>query len=129
MISHDKISDQNTTTRRMNDLINRLSLDEQRILAKLINNWENRDQRTHPRTQCSIVTDYAMNKQSHRALIRNISLGGAFIESAKLSPLNTYILQSFFFPNFEIPIHSKSKIVWRNPHGFGVQFEILDDKG
>ena len=129
MISPDKTNYQHTITQRMNDLFNKLSIDERRILAKLINNWENRDQRTHPRTQCSIVTDYAMNKQSHRALIRNISLGGAFIESDKLSPLNTHILQSFFFPNFEIPIHSKSKIVWRNPHGFGVQFEILEDKG
>lgn len=124
MISPDNAN----IARRMNDLFNKLSIDEQRVLAKLVNNWDKRDQRHHPRQQCSIITDYVMNEQPHRAMIRNISLGGAFVESDKSSSVNSIISQSFFFPNFEIPIHCKSKIVWCGHHGFGVQFDTLDDK-
>ena len=58
--------------------------------------------------------------------IRNVSLGGAFIESRHTFPVDLVVSQSFFFPNFEIPIRSNSKIVWADSHGFGVQFEILD---
>ena len=67
-----------------------------------------------------------VDNQIHKNLIKNISLSGAFIESRHSFPVDLVIPQSFFFPNFEIPIRSNSKIVWTDAHGLGVQFEILD---
>ena len=125
MASSLKSFDERSATRRMSELINNLSIDETRILARLLNDWQKKDQRKHPRTPCSIITEYMMHGQVHKDLIKNISLGGAFIESRNTIPLNLVISQSFFFPNFEIPIRSNSKIVWTAPKGFGVQFEIL----
>ena len=128
MASSLKPFDERSATRRMSELINNLSIDETRILARLLNDWQKKDQRRHPRTACSIITEYMVHGQLHKDLIKNISLGGAFIESRNAIPLNLVISQSFFFPNFEIPIRSNSKIVWTAPHGFGVQFEILGDQ-
>jgi hypothetical protein len=125
MASSLKPFDERSAIRRMSELINNLSIDERRILARLLNNWQNKDQRRHPRTPCSIITEYMVDNQVHKDLIKNISLGGAFIESQYAIPLNLVISQSFFFPNFEVPIRSNSKIVWTAPNGFGVQFEIL----
>ena len=128
MASSLKSFDERSATRRMSELINNLSIDETRILARLLNDWQKKDQRRHPRTPCSIITEYMVHGQVYKDLIKNISLGGAFIESRNAIPLNLVISQSFFFPNFEIPIRSNSKIVWTAPNGFGVQFEILGDQ-
>lgn len=118
--------DKRSANQRLSELIDNLTIDEIRILTRLLNNWEKRDQRRHPRTPCSIITEYMVGDQAHKDIIRNISLGGAFIESGHLFPVNLKISQSFFFPNFEIPIRSKSKIIWTGSNGFGVQFNILE---
>ena len=128
MVSSDKQFDNPAATKRMADLVNHLSIEEQRILARLLNDWEKRDQRLHPRIPCAIVTEYRASSRSYKDTIKNISLGGAFIESKNGLPVNLEINQRFFFPNFEIPIRSNSKIVWTAPIGFGVQFEIVEDQ-
>jgi hypothetical protein len=128
MISSKKPFDINAATQRLSELVNNLSIEEQRILAGLLNNWEKRDQRRHPRIPCSIITEYRALDQLYRDIIKNISLGGAYIESEAHLPVNVEINQSFFFPNFEIPIQSKSKVVWTASNGFGVQFEMLESR-
>ena len=111
---------------RLSELLNNLTLDEQRMLARLLNDWNDREQREEQRIECSIVTEYIVHNRPHRAKIRNISLGGAFIESQDSLRVNQEISQSFFVPNFEIPIRTKSRIVWTGADGFGVQFQILE---
>ena len=128
MVSSDNKFDNHATSQRMSDLANNLSIEEQRILARLLNNWDKRDQRLHPRIPCAIVTEYRALNRSYKDTIKNISLGGAFIESTNHLPVNLEINQQFFFPNFEIPIRSNSKIIWSAPIGFGVQFEIVEEK-
>ena len=114
-------------TCRMRKLVEKLSIEEQRILARLLNDWKPRDQRNHPRIACSIITEYRALDQIHKDTIKNISLGGAYIDSTHRFALNLEIYQSFFIPNFEIPIQTKSKIIWADPNGFGVQFEKTED--
>ena len=127
MISSNKHFSKHAVKKRMSDLVNNLSIEEQRVLARLLNNWEKRDQRLHPRIPCAIVTEYHALNRLYKDAIKNISLGGAFIESTSHLPVNLEINQQFFFPNFEIPIRSNSKIIWATPNGFGVQFEIVEE--
>jgi hypothetical protein len=128
MISSDKYFGNHGANKRMSDLVKTLSIEEQRILARLLNNWEERDQRLYPRIPCAIVTEYHALNRLYKDTIKNISLGGAYIESTNHLPVNLEINQQFFFPNFEIPIRSNSKIVWVAPNGFGVQFEIVEER-
>jgi len=128
MVSSDKYDDHHAATASMSELVEKLSLEEQRILARLLNNWEKRDQRSHPRIPCTIITEYRALNRSYKDTIKNISLSGAFIESSNRFPVNLEISQRFFFPNFEIPIRSHSKIAWVASFGFGVQFEIIEDR-
>ena len=127
MISSDKYYDNHAATKRMSDLVEKLSIEEQRILTRMLNNWDKRDQRSHPRIPCTIITEYLALNRSYKDTIKNISLNGAFIESTNRFPVNLDINQRFFFPNFEIPIRSHSKIAWTASFGFGVQFEIVED--
>jgi hypothetical protein len=109
----------------LSQILDNLSIDDQRVLSRLLNRWEKRDQREHPRMPCRIITEYMVNDQDRKGVIRNISQDGAFIESRHELAVNQHIAQSFFFPNFEIPIRSNSKIVWVASRGFGVQFDFL----
>ena len=114
-----------TNDLHLSQLLDNLSIDDQRMLSRLLNSWEKRDQRKHPRMPCSIITEYVFNEQDYKGVMRNISLDGAFIVSRHELAVNQQIAQSFFFPNFEIPIRSNSKIVWVAAEGFGVQFEFV----
>ncbi len=110
-------------SRHLNQLIDHLTIDDQRMLARILNNWDDRDQRKQPRTPCSIITEYTVNNRLHKGTMENISPGGAYIANQPLFPVNQEISQSFFIPNFEIPIRSMSKIIWVGSDGFGVQFK------
>jgi len=110
----------------LSQLVDNLTPDNQRFLSRLLNDWEKRDQRQNPRTPCSIITEYTVNSQAHKGTMQNISLDGAYIASRDVFPVNQEIFQSFFFPNFEIPIRSNSKIIWTGSTGFGVRFEFVE---
>jgi len=110
-------------SRHLTQLIDNLTIDDQRMLARILDNWDDRDQRKQPRTECSIITEYTVDNQLHKGTMKNISPGGAYIENQPLFPVSQEISQSFFIPNFEIPIRSKSQIVWVGSNGFGVQFK------
>ena len=109
----------------LSQFLDNLSIDDQRVLSRLLNSWEKRDQRTHPRTPCRIITEYIVDDQNYKGVMRNISQDGACIESRHELAVNQQIAQSFFFPNFEIPIRSNSKIVWAASKGFGVRFDFV----
>ena len=109
----------------LSQFLDNLSIEDQRMLSRLLNSWEKRDQRKNPRMPCRIITEFFVNDQEYKGVMRNISLDGAFIESRHELAVNQHIAQSFFFPNFEIPIRSNSKIVWTASRGFGVQFDFV----
>ena len=110
-------------SRHLNQLVDHLTIDDQRMLARILNNWDDRDQRKQPRTPCSIITEYTVDNRLHKGTMENISPGGAYIANQPLFPVNQEISQSFFIPNFEIPIRSRSKVIWIGSDGFGVQFK------
>ena len=112
----------------LSQFLDNLSIDDQRVLSRLLNSWEKRDQRRQPRMPCTIITKYSVNDMDCKGVMRNISLDGAFIEGQHELAVNQRIAQSFFFPNFEIPIRSNSKIMWIEPEGFGVQFEFVQSE-
>ena len=110
-------------SRHLTQLLDHLTIDDQRMLARILNNWDDRDQRKQPRTPCSIITEYTVDSRFHKGTMINISPGGAYIADQPLFAVNQEISQSFFIPNFEIPIRSMSKIIWIGTDGFGVQFK------
>jgi hypothetical protein len=112
-------------SRRISRFIETLTIDDQRALSRLLNRWGKKDQRQTPREKCSIITEYIVGERHYKGLIKNISPNGAYIKSQDVFAVSKVIHQSFFFPNFEIPIRSNSKIVWIGSDGFGVQFDSL----
>ena len=110
---------------RLSRFVDNLSREDQRTLSRLLKSREKKDKRQHARERCSIITDYMVDNHNYKGIMQNISPSGAYIASRHMFPVNQVIFQSFFFPNFEIPIRSHSKIVWVGSDGFGVQFDSL----
>ena len=123
MASSNGIFNSPTESRHLTQLIDNLTIDDQRMLARILNNWDDRDQRKQPRAPCSIITEYTVANRLHKGTMEDISPGGAYIANQPLFPVSEEISQSFFIPNFEIPIRCMSKIIWIGSNGFGVQFK------
>lgn len=109
----------------MKNLIKGLTPDEQRSLSKLLQKWDQREERKHERFRCSLMTDYEMAGEVHREMMTNICVGGAYIEGQNPPAAGQRFLQTFHIPNSEIPIRSKSRVIWISKSGFGVEFSIL----
>ena len=43
--------------KRLSHFVDNLTIDEVRVLARLLSNWQKRDQRRHPRTPCSLIPE------------------------------------------------------------------------
>src|SRR5512137_984541 len=79
----------------------------------------------HGPDQQTLMTQYSVN----------ISIGGLFLESAKILPVDSLLHVEFMLPGKSNPISCKAKVAWTNepnalkkptfPPGMGLQFLTL----
>ena len=114
---------------RLTDLLKEISAyldnaseeERQRILISLEEMWE-RGRRQHPRKPCSIPVTCAAEDRVIKDFIKNISAGGAFIETSVAFSPGEHITLMFSSTEQEEPIKISGRIVWRVPEGIGVKF-------
>jgi Tfp pilus assembly protein PilZ len=94
---------------------------QQRILIALEELWE-RDRRQHPRKPCSIPVTCSTADRVMKNFIKNISAGGAFIETSVPFSPGEHITLMLSATEQEEPIKITGRIVWRVPEGIGVKF-------
>lgn len=97
MLPSDDNLDSRCESQRLSQLVDTLTIDDQRALSRILKSWEKRDQRKTPREKCRIITEYILDNRQYKGMIRNISPYGAYIESRNKVALNQVIYQSFFF--------------------------------
>lgn len=83
------------------------------------------DLRRFPRFSCMVAVDYDINDWSCQNFVRNISLGGAYIETQDPIALGEIIQMNFSSANLRNHLSVSGKVVRRDANGFGVQFESL----
>ena len=105
--------------------IDNLSAEQkQRALSELEELLE-QDRRENPRIPCSIPVTCETEHRVFEDFIRDISAGGAFVEtSAAFSPGETISL-TFSSPKLDEPIKITGQIVWKARKGIGVKFATL----
>jgi Tfp pilus assembly protein PilZ len=86
--------------------------------VEVLQSWRHTDRRKAPRKPCSLTVHYAIEDQVMTQIIKNISTGGAFIET--FAPLS--VGQEITMTIWEEPIETTGKIVWTGPRGVGVEF-------
>ncbi|MFY9944185.1 MAG: PilZ domain-containing protein [Desulfobacterales bacterium] len=87
---------------------------------------QGRDLRRFPRFNCMVAVDYDINDWSCQNFVRNISLGGAYIETQDPITLGEIIQMNFSSANLRNHLSVSGKVVRRDANGFGVQFESLN---
>lgn len=106
------------------------------------------EKRKYARKDCFTLADYAVRGRVYRDFIRNISDGGAYIESGKAVPVGQEITLTFSKPVFVVPaktspegqpifitfnepvsvvpVKKSGRVAWAGPEGFGVQFNAVE---
>ena len=78
--------------------------------------------RKFPRATANTVVDFALGDYYSQNFMRNISMGGVFIEGCIPQPVGYDITLIFIFPINKKPVKATGKVVWKDTQGFGVKF-------
>lgn len=81
-----------------------------------------RERRKHPRKPCRLPVDGLSGDSLFKGFVKNISLGGVFMETPVAFALDEEIVLRLAPPQSEEQIKVVGKIVWKDPDGVGVAF-------
>ncbi len=88
---------------------------------------KDKGQRKHVRKLVHTPVRYTNRAGLSSGVIRDISLGGAFIMPRGALTLGKNLSISFFPSNFEKTVWIKGDVVRVTPEGFGVRFTSIDE--
>ena len=94
---------------------------QQRLLGSL-EELAQPEQRRHPRRPSLIQVTL---DGVHPGVATNMSLGGAFIQTASSFTIGRQISVDFLLHNSDEPRRMTGEVVWRSPEGVGVKFTRL----
>jgi hypothetical protein len=86
-----------------------------------------KDRRQHVRKFVNAPVRYKYRNGLSSGVIRDMSLGGAFILSRRPFTLGKNSSVSFFLSNFEKTVWITGDVVRVPPEGFGVRFTSIDE--
>lgn len=114
-------------TDQLVQLINTMSEDQQLILLTYLNSkeWQTRGKRKYFRKDL-IPTGYPDKNITESFAIRNISIGGVFVETDQTLQIGQEISLDFKFSKLTDPVRITGKVVRCEEDGVGVQFEFQD---
>jgi len=121
-------ADESSVTARLKELlrdispfIDNASEDQKQRLLSVLEESLPIDRRRDTRKPCSIAVTCATYRV-FTDFIKNISPGGAFIETSAPCLPGEHLTMMFSLPDQEEPVKITGKIVWRAPEGVGVKF-------
>jgi len=106
---------------RLTRLINDMPADQQRDLLKLLE-WGLRDQRKHGRKTCNRPAALSIRDRRYEGVAKNISAGGAFIETPAVLSVGQEVSLIISLFSFEEPVKITGKVVRTEPLGVAVEF-------
>lgn len=83
------------------------------------------NQRSSTRHDVEIPATLVVQGQERSAVIRNLSLGGAFVEYAETLPMGQRVKLSFRIATHDQPLAVDAEVRWSTSEGVGVQFAGL----
>ncbi len=84
------------------------------------------DEREAPRKPCLLSVDFSTEDISHNDIVRDISIGGLFIETGAAISIGRELELNFQIPDSSETMKVSGKIVWKNENGVGLQFNNLN---
>jgi len=117
-----------TITHQLFQLITEMSEDEKRNLLKLLKGGalKGKFRRQHFRKPLHMPVRYTNKAGLSSGFIRNISLGGVFIEGRGAFSLGQGLAVTFSPPNFEKTVWITGDVMRVTPEGIGVRFRSMN---
>jgi CheY-like chemotaxis protein/Tfp pilus assembly protein PilZ len=100
-----------------------LILESGRMVDEKQNNRPNL--RKHSRYDCLVGVDYDISDWTYQCYMRDISEGGAYLETEQSVKVGQRLLISLSSPVLERSCTINGAVVRRDPHGIGLRFEAL----
>lgn len=98
-------------------LESRRRLDETRCTAS--------EQRRHHRLDCLMAVDMDLSDWTYKTLVRDISYGGAYVETDQAMGREQEVVLSLSIPGSRRSCSIAGRVVRRDPNGVGIRFEEL----
>ena len=83
------------------------------------------NQRRHKRFESLVAVDYDISDWTYQCFLKDISMGGAYIETTRVIPVGQKIILSLSSPQLERGCALNGRVVRQDPTGIGVQFDTL----
>ncbi len=111
---------------RLISLIDNMSVTERRDLLNMLEDLSDGFRRNHPRKACDLAVDCVSSDRVFKDFMRNISVGGTFIETRIPFSMGEEMTMTFAPANSEDRIKVTGEIVWTGRLGIGVKFETAN---
>jgi Tfp pilus assembly protein PilZ len=115
--------DKSSVAARLNELIKKISKEEQQALLGELEERLFKKQRKHERKPFFTTLDYSTESGSYRDFIKDISVGGLFIETGTSFSVGEEISMTLLLPEYEKKIKIQGEIVRIEEQGIGVKFK------
>ncbi|MFH1628691.1 MAG: PilZ domain-containing protein [Pseudomonadota bacterium] len=119
-------SSESCVTDRLFDQIKRMSQEQQQKLLTVLEGWQKVDQREYTRKRLG-ATNNSVEDSARRYTVRDLSVGGVFIETDMPLAVGREISLLFTFPHFGDPIKISGEVVRTAAEGVGVKFRTDQD--
>ena len=115
--------DKSSVVVRLHELIEKMSKEEQRALLDELEERLSKRKRKHERKPFLTTVDYSTDSGSYRDFIKDISVGGVFIETGTSFLVGKVISMTFLLPEHEKKIKIQGEIIRIDEKGIGVKFK------
>jgi hypothetical protein len=110
-------------TDRIMRLVENLSDEKKNSLLELLIEWQQKENRHHPRISCNFPVDYADQKRVYHDFIQDLSKGGLFIETREPLNIGQTVALTFSLPKSNTHFKMAGRIVRSETGGFAIQFD------
>ena len=104
--------------------IKRMTLENQAVLLKELDEGQSRKLRQHDRKIFFMLVDYIVEGRYFRDFIQDMSDTGVFIKTSQDVPLGRKILMTFMSPDNQQPFKINGEAVRATSEGVGVKFIV-----
>jgi hypothetical protein len=104
--------------------IKRMTLENQAVLLKELDEEKDRKLRQHDRKTFFMIVDYIVEGRYFRDFIQDMSDTGVFIKMSQNVPLGRQILMTFMSPDNQQPFKINGEAVRVTSEGVGVKFIV-----
>ncbi len=121
----EKEREQQQVSSRLFELIEKMDESQLAFLLEKAEELHGKKKRVHDRVACLITADCIYQNRAYNHFVKDISLGGVFIETPDSPAEGEEISMTLSFSHHSKPFKITGEVVRATPNGIGVQFKTM----